>query len=74
MGRAGAAGAEPRYDEATAGGQPWTLARVTDALYVVLVDEFGEFERKPGALTREELRRICDAGRTKDGILKALRQ
>ncbi|MBK9974125.1 MAG: hypothetical protein IPP14_05055 [Planctomycetes bacterium] len=43
--------------------------------YVILVDEFAEFDR-PGsaALPRSELRKICDVARTRDQILAGLRK
>ncbi len=41
--------------------------------YVIPVDEFGEFELAgSAALTRDELRTICDKYKTKEAILKAL--
>ena len=40
---------------------------------VILVDEFVEFERAGYApFTREEFRKVCDGGRTKEEILEAL--
>ena len=41
--------------------------------YVIPVDAFAEFEIDgPGALTREEFRKICDQHKTKEEIIEAL--
>jgi hypothetical protein len=49
--------------------------RLASADYLIPVDEFAEVEL-PGmkVLTREELRAVCDREKTKEAILKALRQ
>ena len=50
--------------------QPYQLG---PSNYVIPVDEFGEFELAgSAALTRDELRTICDKYKTKEAILKAL--
>lgn len=50
--------------------QPWDCQ---NAVYVILVDEFAEIELKGiRSLTREELRKVCDAHETKEEIVDAL--
>lgn len=47
--------------------------RLGEANYVIAVDEFAEFSL-PGrqALTRQELRDLCDRHKTKSAIMQAL--
>ncbi len=55
--------------------QPAERSQLGGASYLICVDEFAEVE-VPGirVLTREELRRICDRGKTKAAILALLRK
>ena len=59
-------------------GGPWQdveSRELSDRSYVIPVDEFAEFEvRGSKALTRTELRAICDRYDTKEAILEALVQ
>jgi hypothetical protein len=48
--------------------------QLTEAHYVILVDEFAEIELKGlRALTRTELRNVCDQEGTKESIVNALK-
>lgn len=55
---------------------PWSAVdpdELAESHYVIAVDEFAEVEL-PGltTLSREELRKICDQGKTKEAILQAM--
>ncbi|MDX2037403.1 MAG: hypothetical protein SFX72_12195 [Isosphaeraceae bacterium] len=53
--------------------KPVTNEQLRSVQYLIPVDEFGEFElTSMQFLTRPEFRAICDAGGTKEAILKAL--
>jgi hypothetical protein len=58
-------------------GSNWELVskdRLEQSHYLIAVDEFAEVEL-PGyrGLTREEYRKLCDRGKTRESILHLLR-
>ncbi len=63
-------------DEKGAGKGQWEEVprhRLSDAHYIILTDEFGEFTLKGSrVLNRAEFRDFCDLGKTKNDILAAL--
>jgi hypothetical protein len=62
-------------DEDSAEWKMVEASRCRGVTYYIPVDEFAEVElRGPRALSREELRAVCDAQKTKESILKSLRQ
>ncbi len=57
------------------GWQPVSSEDLLPSHYLIAVDDFVEVELQGlRTLTREELRAICDRGKTKEGILKPLRE
>ncbi|MBE7490871.1 MAG: hypothetical protein HS108_03765 [Planctomycetes bacterium] len=71
----------PSWRPMPADGNPpadWAVMEprnLTDARFVILVDEFAEFERKGStALSRAAFRKLCDRGATKPEILSALNE
>lgn len=46
--------------------------KLLDAEWIILTDEFAEFERESGPLTREDLRAICNEHKEKTAIIRAL--
>lgn len=63
----------PQPGQEPAAWEKVPAASLENGRYVILVDEFAEFDR-PGSpgLARSELRKICDWGKTRDEILAAL--